>query len=278
MRATLLVLMLLLTVPLVYSATFGQATPWLSEGAVYIPENLTLNDYPNFLFSIAPPEAVFNAKIVKGSKRKGYEISSVNYLLNRLPLDFILRYEDRYGRLRAARVNSFDLGRKVLLDEEVEDEPLLVVVGMPCHNSLIPEVLGMECEAIVNPGEGLVKLVSKEGKTYLIITASDGKMLFDTVRRFHTARKGSLPGRELRIRKGYGALAIGHPQDILTIGETIGSVVPALSYRPQVDPRLYYLSRRTVRPRYRSYTGYRTYSRPSPYQGYFTGQRVVISP
>lgn len=262
-------LLLLLLVPFAGAVDFTHSTPWLTEGAAYFPQNISLGEYPDFLFSLQPPESSLVAKFVKGSNRSGYEISAMNYLLNRMQRDFVVRYLDRFGRLRAVRVSPEEIGGRVVEDVEVVGGGVFVVVGLPCHNSLVSHALGLPCEEIPLPaGHGLVALTQDEMRTYLVFTAGDAETLFETVKRFHNMRKRGLDATALRFRPGTGRVQIGNRLDMLTIGESIGSVTPALTYRER-DPRYRQYTR------IRDYPGYsHHYTYPS-YEGYFTGTLVI---
>lgn len=64
------------------------------------------------------------------------------------------------------------------LDDEFDERKNGILIGLPCHNTALAKVLGTkECDIGLANGTGYLKLVEKDGQTFLIVT---GKTPADT--------------------------------------------------------------------------------------------------
>ncbi|MBW2973947.1 hypothetical protein KY346_06185 [Candidatus Woesearchaeota archaeon] len=186
MRNALIILLMVVLV-----AALGFMMPGQTTGMAP-----TLSQYPTFF----GPE--FDAVIIKGKTRDMGEITAANLIIERLPDQYMLM-----KRIRPDLVMSLPpegLANRVFVEDEIDYKTTdAILVGIPCHNKAIAELLNaQDCRTFFPPGEGFVKLMDKDGHTYLIITGhSDGDVL-NAARYFLSALQlGKLDSNQISVSR-----------------------------------------------------------------------------
>ena len=191
----------------------------------------TLADYPHMFFDLRE----FNARIVKGAQRDGYEKAAVNLVINSLPKDYRILRTTAYGKgYYQIRTTPQEVISKVLEEKDADlSKYNTIIVGTPCHNSKVAEALMItDCEAYFEPKEALVKLVEKNNKHHLVITGYDGFMVLQAAEYYiKYPYKFKLRTREIKLKQQFKQQRVMISDGILTIGRPIGRETPSLYYR-----------------------------------------------
>ena len=85
------------------------------------------------------------------------------------------------------------------LDDELLAESNAILIGLPCQNAALAAVLGSSvCDLGLAEGEGFLKIIEQNSKTYLMVS---GKTAADTRKaaRFLADSTNTLSGNEMRI-------------------------------------------------------------------------------
>jgi len=186
----------------------------------------TLADYPDMFFDFRD----FNAKIVKGSERDGFEIGASNLIINSLPRDYRMIRPTAYGQgYYSIRTTPAEVIRNVIEDTEADlTQYNTILIGTPCHNTKVAEALDIgSCASYFKKDEALVQLVNKHGKNHLVITGYDGTMVLNAAK-YYVEHRYIFKFRtlQLKLKKVNQRVMLG--DGLLGIGEPIGRETPAL--------------------------------------------------
>ncbi len=189
----------------------------ISANAAYQKER-DLTSYPTFLFDTATGEREgeyyktiggtfdvhFTGIIIISEIREFPETNAANYILNQLP-------QTKFLWLNPAGENSmirtpqqdFDYAMKKISEIDDIKSKDSILIGMPCTNTLVQELLRInkeECGNYLKPTEGKITL-QQHGTTgfytTLIITAGSPEALFETTKKFHEAMKDTRQAKKL---------------------------------------------------------------------------------
>jgi len=213
----------------------------------------TISEYPSMFIK----DGRLTATLVKSYARDSKEITAANLILRDL----------EPNRLQLVTFNSPGKG----------DE---IIVGTPCTNSRIRELLNIpleKCAMYFQGTEGLIKVV-EDGNIHLIVTGSDSNSVLDATRVLIDDRQRSaLNVNTVPVRRGYyRRYQVTAGGRALDIGETIGAVTPSIytgypyttyNRAPYRYPKYEYSTRYGTRYT-RQRAGYYPYNSPYPTQYY----------
>lgn len=159
----------------------------------------TLEDYPKYFFT----NNAFNAFIIKGNMEQPEERLASNMIINQLS------YYTTYPE---------GMQNKVFASDKIDYTTTnAIVVGIPCHNYAVSELLGItNCNTYFKPGEGLIKLVMQDENTYVVVTGYSGREVFNAALLLTSHTK--ILGTEIKTRTRTVQEAVYIPLDV---GESI---------------------------------------------------------
>lgn len=181
-----------------------------------------LESYPAFLFDMATgeregeyfktlggtQEVHFSGSIIMSDTREFPETNSANYLSNQLP-DTKFLWLNPAGENSGTRVPEQDFAYALKKVSEIEDIATMntVLIGMPCTNHIVQELLNINkenCASYLKPNEAKIVLY-QHGITgfyaTLIITAGSPEALFEAAKKFHELSKSANTAKQFKGQK-----------------------------------------------------------------------------
>lgn len=192
----------------------------------------TIAEYPNLFFE----GREFTADIIKGDLRTVEEITAANLIVNKVPELYrpIFRAGGGFNFYRI-RANPESINRRVFVASEVSElTSSSILVGTPCTNEWVRNVLEIKNCNVFPANHGYIIMGSHDGIPVLVITGGSPEMVLKASDWLHSEGHFRFNGRVARLREngfsvGYAGYPIGYPGDMLQIGQPIGQVTPVVT-------------------------------------------------